>query len=96
MTPKELHEDCLEACLQCDPSYYNYDDDQNFGPEYGEFSKIPKKSMWKVVQFWREHGSPLWDKGYEAALSQEAQQIFADIDKVIEKAVKDYVRKLTT
>lgn len=93
MTPKELHEECMEACLQCDPSYYNFDDDQNFRG-HGQFSKIPKKGHYAVIQFWREYGTPLWEHGYDEALSEEAKQIFAGIDKVIAKAIKKYVSEL--
>lgn len=79
--------------MRCDPSYYDYDDDQNFG-KHGIFSKIPTKGMLAVVQCWREYGDPLWEYGYDEALSEEALQIFVGIDLAVAKAVKEFVKRL--
>ena len=92
MSPFELHEMCHEACQEC-PQFDYYDDDMEF-PGFGEFGNIPKRGMMNVVKFWREYGTLLWVSGYENALPPEAQELFEDIDKVINQALKDYFKRI--
>lgn len=87
MTPKELHDACHEAKLEC-PGAIAYDDDTYFSG-FGMFAEIPEKGLMNVVKFWRDDNT-LWESGYSEALPQEALTIFKDLDKVINKAINDY------
>ena len=91
MTAQELHDACHDAMCQC-PQFRGWDDDQHFSG-YGEFATVPRKGLYATVKFWKEFGYLLWDKGYSDALPTEVQELFDDIDRVIEQAVKDYVRQ---
>ena len=93
MTPKELHEICHEAAMQC-PQFRGYDDDQNFLLSNGqkcEFGDIPRKGYAAVIQFWKVEGH-LFDMGYHECLPPNVQQMFDEIDAVIAKAIKDYFK----
>ena len=74
MTPRELHDDCENACSMC-PQFYGWDNDSIF-PSFGEFGKIPDKGLLHTINFWREYGDLLWDSGYDAELSEESRAIF--------------------
>lgn len=89
MTPKEFHQACHEACYEC-PQFRGYDDDSHFG-EWGEFGKIPKKGMIHVIKFWRDN-EILWDEGYSAALPEEIQGLFAKIDELLDKTIKEALK----
>lgn len=88
MTPKEFHEACHEACLQC-PQFGGYDDDQQFHGRSGTFGSVPRKGMYAVYKFWKDDAL-LMDKGYIEALAPEAREIFDNIEAVIEKAIKEH------
>lgn len=88
MTPKELHEACHNACLEC-PQFLGYDDDQKFLGGSIAFSKIPKKGMYAVYTFWKDNAI-LMEHGYYKALPPEAQDIFDNIEAVIKKAIKEH------
>ena len=88
MTPKEFHEACHEACLQC-PQFRGYDDDQQFRGRPGTFGSVPKKGMYAVYKFWKDDAL-LMEHGYYKALPSEAQEIFDNIEAVIEKAIKEH------
>jgi DUF971 family protein len=93
VTPKELHETCHEAAMQC-PQFQGYDDDQNFLLPDGrsvEFGDIPKKGYAAVIQFWKEE-KHLFEFGYFECLPPDVQQMFDEIDAVIAKAIKDYFK----
>jgi hypothetical protein len=90
MDAQELHDACYDAMCQC-PQFRGWDDDGEF-PGYGQFGKIPSKGLYKTIQFWREWGDLLWERGYEKALPQEAQDLFDNIERVIEQAIKDYCK----
>ena len=94
MTAQELHAACYAAMCEC-PQFRGWDDDGEFAG-YGEFGKIPRKGMYRTVQFWREWGDLLWEHGYASALPQEAQELFETIDGVIAQAVKDYFETTNT
>jgi hypothetical protein len=90
MDAQELHDACYDAMCQC-PQFRGWDDDGEFSG-YGQFGKIPSKGLYKTIQFWREWGDLLWERGYEKALPQEAQDLFDNIERVIEHAIKDYCK----
>lgn len=89
MTPREFHEACHEAVQEC-PQFRPYDDDQQV-IGYGEFGKIPKKGWPTVIRFWKEEPL-LWESGYEAALPEEVQEAFNELETVIDKAIKGYFK----
>jgi hypothetical protein len=91
MTAQELHDACYAAMCEC-PQFRGWDDDGEFSG-YGEFGKIPRKGMYRTIQFWREWGHLLWEYGYEKTLPQEAQDLFDNIDRVIEQAIKNYCKE---
>lgn len=88
MTPKEFHEACHNACLEC-PQFQGYDDDQQFQGGSTAFSKIPKKGMYAVYKFWKDDAI-LMDHGYYECLPPEAKEIFDNIEDVIKKATKEH------
>lgn len=90
MTPTELHNICHEAALQC-PQFRGYDDDQCFVGELRSFGDIPKGGFPAVVKFWREEGH-LFNLGYDATLPEHIQELFANIDDVINKAITSHFR----
>jgi hypothetical protein len=92
MTAQELHDACYEAMCEC-PQFRGWDDDEEFHG-YGEFDKIPRKGLYNTVQFWRECGHLLWESGYDQALPEEARELFDNIDRVIEQAIKNYCKTL--
>jgi hypothetical protein len=92
MDAQELHDACYDAMCQC-PQFRGWDDDGEFSG-YGQFGKIPSKGLYKTIQFWREWGDLLWERGYEKVLPQEAQDLFDNIERVIEQAIKDYCKGL--
>jgi hypothetical protein len=73
--------------------YRGFDDDQYF-QGFGEYQNIPKKGMYKTIQFWKEWGYLLWDYGYDDALPEEVQTLFNDIDNIINEAVKNHCNSL--
>lgn len=89
MTPSEFHEACHEACMQC-PQFRGYDDDTLVG-EWGAFGDIPKKGIVKVIKFWRDDRL-LWDMGYSECLPEEIQDLFAKIDTLLDKAIKEALK----
>lgn len=92
MTAQELHDACYEAMCEC-PQFQGWDDDTEFS-DYGEFDKIPRKGLYRTVQFWREWGHLLWESGYDQALPEEVRELFDNIEQVIDQAVKNYCKTL--
>ncbi len=92
MNAKYLHEACHEAMYQC-PQFDGFEDDSHF-QGYGQFGDIPKKGLHKTIQFWREYGELLWEYGYDEKLPDDVKELFANIDNVIAKAIKEYSKKL--
>lgn len=90
MTPKELHNICHQAAMQC-PQFRAYSSDQRI--DGIKFGSIPKKGYVAVINFWKDD-LILWEYGYYEALPDEVQQLFEDIDKVMNKAVKNYCKGL--
>jgi hypothetical protein len=90
MDARYLHDACHEAACQC-PQFLGYEDDGYF-PDYGEFGDIPKKGLYRTVQFWREYGHLLWEYGYEDHLPDDVKEVFENIDSVIAKSVKEYCK----
>ena len=89
MTPKEFHEACHNACLEC-PQFRGYDDDTHIG-EWGEFGKIPDKGMVYVIKFWKDNDL-LWGSGYSEALPKEVQDLFEKIDTLLDAAIREAIR----
>ena len=92
MDANYIHKECHSAMCQC-PQFRGWDDDCQFDG-YGAFGNIPKKGIYKTVQFWREYGDLLWNKGYEEELPQDVRDLFDNVDRVIAKAIKDYCQSL--
>lgn len=90
MTAEELHAACYAAVCEC-PQFEQWDDDSQFAG-YGEFGSIPRKGLYHVVKFWREHGELLWEYGYDQALSSEARELFEEIDQVIDDAIRNHFK----
>lgn len=88
MTPKELHEACHEACMQC-PQFRGYDDDTIVDHRGTQFGDIPKRGMYAVYQFWKDDDL-LWRGGYCEELPPEARRIFKEIEGVIKKAIQEH------
>ena len=89
MTAQELHDACYAAICKC-PQFRGWDDDQCFSGYSHTFGDTPKQGIYKTILFWREWGDLLWDKGYAKALPKEVQDLFDNIERVIEQAIKDY------
>lgn len=85
MKPREFHEACHDACMEC-PQFRGYDDDTYFH-EFGEFGDIPRKGMRTVIKFWKDN-EILWQSGYSSALPQEIQELFSRIDALLDEAIK--------
>ena len=92
MNAHYLHDACHDAVCQC-PQFLGYEDDTYF-TGYGDFSDIPKKGLYKTVQFWREYGYLLWEYGYEDELPDDVKEVFENIDSVIAKSVENYCKTL--
>jgi len=92
MNANYLHNACHETMYEC-PQFDGFEDD-SFFDGYGKFGDIPKKGLFKTIQFWREHGELLWEDGYDDLLPDDVKQVFANIDNVIDKAIKEYCKKL--
>lgn len=88
MTPKQFHKICHEAILQC-PQFRGYDDDTLI-EGFGKFGKIPKKGWLAVISFWKEEDL-LWESNYYKCLPDEVMRIFNSVDKVIDKAISDFM-----
>ena len=91
MNAQHIHQSCHDAMYQC-PQFRGYDD-QDF-INYGNFDDIPKLGILKTIQFWREYGDLLWESGYENALPDDVRDLFDNIDRVINTAIKDYCKTL--
>ena len=92
MNAQYLHDACHDAVCQC-PQFLGFDDD-GYYTGYGEFGNIPKKGLYKTVQFWREYGYLLWEHGYENQLPDDVKEVFDNIDGVIKTAVNNYCKTL--
>lgn len=90
MTPKEFHEACHEAILEC-PQCMGYEDDTWLG-DMGfpcEFADLPKKGWNAVISFWKQDDT-LWQAGYSECLPEEVLQAFEAIEELHKKAIKAY------
>ena len=90
MTPKELHDACHEACMEC-PQFSGYDDDQCFTGSTRAFGDIPKGGYQAVIAFWKDD-QYLWEHGYYNALPQEVQDMFEGIEALYQKAIKEFFK----
>lgn len=92
MIAQELNEACMAACDEC-PQHTGFGDDQLElgGGKYVNVANLHNKGITAVVKYWRDPttcgGSLLWEHGYYKALDTEYQELFDNIDNIVDAAI---------
>ena len=89
MTAKRLNEICIDAYLSCPQSDEVCDYIQN---------DLPKEGLYAVIKYWSDPttigGQTLINSGYYQALPRDVQELFNNIEIVVEKSIKQYIKNI--